>query len=257
MIISRLAVVLLTAAFMLPDHLAAQETTTVHRVAGVDVERVGDLQGFSLQADVTKIGDGLEVLALALRSPQPRVPPRFSLKFAVPSHDVAGHWMTGRFLNKTIRPDWATGRLQASMFAREAPVSTLFSSDNRNVLTFAVSDALNTVSSGSGVREEDGFVHNEVIFFAERHQALTEYRVALRVDRRAVGYEAALQGVADWWAHQPGYEPAAVPPPARLPVYSTWYNYHQSIDAGVLLKEVAIAKQLGFESIIIDDGWQI
>ena len=31
--------------------------------------------------------------------------------------------MTGRHLNKTIRPDWAGSRLQASMFAREAPVS--------------------------------------------------------------------------------------------------------------------------------------
>lgn len=41
------------------------------------------------------------------------------------------------------------------MLAREAPVSCLFSSDNRNVLTFAVSDALNTISTGSGVREED------------------------------------------------------------------------------------------------------
>ena len=62
--------------------------------------------------------------------------------------------------------------------------------------------------------------------------------------------------MADWWAAQPGYAPAPVPELARLPVYSTWYNYHQSVDAAVLLKEVAIAKKLGFDSIIVDDGWQ-
>jgi alpha-galactosidase len=39
-------------------------------------------------------------------------------------------------------------------------------------------------------------------------------------------------------------------------VYSTWYNYHQSVDSAVLLREVEVAKQLGFESIIVDDGWQ-
>ncbi|HEX6739668.1 MAG TPA: glycoside hydrolase family 36 protein, partial [Vicinamibacteria bacterium] len=35
-----------------------------------------------------------------------------------------------------------------------------------------------------------------------------------------------------------------------------WYNYHQSVDAAVLLKEVAVAKTLGFDSILVDDGWQ-
>jgi len=48
-------------------------------------------------------------------------------------------------MNKTIHPDWSGGRLTASMFAREAPVSCLFGSDDGNVLTFAVSDALDTV----------------------------------------------------------------------------------------------------------------
>ena len=86
---------------------------------------------------------------------------------------MAGHWTTGRHLNKTLRPDWAGGRLQASMFAREAPVSSLFGSDDRNVLTFAVSDALNTVLIGSGIREEDGLIYNEVIFFSEPHPSLT------------------------------------------------------------------------------------
>ncbi|MGH8189283.1 MAG: glycoside hydrolase family 36 protein, partial [Steroidobacteraceae bacterium] len=166
------------------------------------------------------------------------------------------HWMTGRGQTKTIRPDWSGGRLQASMFAREAPVSCLFSSDNRNVLTFAVSDALNTISVGSGVREEDGLIYNEILFFAERHTAITEYAARVRIDRRPVPYETSLNDVAEWWAAQPGYAPAPAPGTARRPVYSTWYNYHQSVDAAVLLKEVAVARQLGYESIIVDDGWQ-
>ena len=42
-------------------------------------------------------------------------------------------------------------------------------------LTFGVSDALNTISIGSGVREEDGIIYNEVVFFGERHKELTQY----------------------------------------------------------------------------------
>jgi alpha-galactosidase len=235
---------------------AAQDRVAPYRAAGFDISVDGDLKGFALGFDVRRLEDGLEVVALKLTSPAPAPPPRFTLKWSLPSQDIAGQWATGRQLNKTLRPDWSGGRRQASMFAREAPVSSLYGSDDRNVLTFAVSDALDTVLVGSGIREEDGRIYNEVTFFSEPHPSLSTWSAELRLDRRRVPYWTALRGVSDWWAAQPGYAPAAVPEPARLPVYSTWYNYHQSVDAAVLLKEVAIAKKMGFESIIVDDGWQ-
>ena len=250
------SVALLAVALFCLPHAAHAATGKIQRAAGFDIEVIGDLQGFTLTSQTHKIAAGLEVLELTLRSPQPAVPPQFSLKWAIPSHDVAGHWMTGHGQTKTIHPDWSGGRLQTSMLAREAPVSCLFSSDDRNVLTFAVSDALNTLSVGSGVREEDGLIYNEVVFFGERHEALAEYSVQLRIDRRPVRYEVALHDVGEWWAAMPIHTPAPTPEPARLPIYSTWYNYHQNLDAAELLKDVAVAKQLGYGSIIVDDGWQ-
>jgi hypothetical protein len=71
-----------------------------------------------------------------------------------------------------------------------------------------------------------------------------------------VRYETALNDVSEWWAAMPAHTPAATPEPARLPVYSTWYNYHQDVDAAVLVKEIIVARQLGYGSIIVDDGWQ-
>lgn len=247
---------LLLLTFLSPSGSMSQPVPTVHRAAGFDITVSGDLQGFTLVSNTQMLADGVEVLVLTLRSPQPAVPPQFSLKWPIPSHDVAGHWMTGRGQTKTIRPDWSGNRLQTSMLAREAPVSTLFSSDDRNVLTFALSDALNTISAGSGVREEDGLIYNEVVFFAERHPAIAEYTAQLRIDRRPIRYEVALRDVGEWWAAMPAHTPSPTPEAARLPVYSTWYNYHQNVDAAVLLKDVAVAKQLGYESIIVDDGWQ-
>src|SRR5260221_6254187 len=208
--------------------LAAQEPTTVHRAGGFDISVVGDLKGFALGFDVRPLEEGLEVVALKLTAAAPAPPPRFTLNWSLPSRNIAGEWATGRHLNKTLRPDWSGGRLQASMFAREAPVSCLYGSDDHNALTFAVSDALDTVLVGSGIREEDGRVYNEVTFFSEPHPSLATWRAELRLDRRRVPYWTALRGVSDWWAAQPGYTPASVPEPARLPVYSTWYNYHQS-----------------------------
>ena len=245
-----------TALILSLSHTTPGQTSRSVRVAGLSIDVVGDLAGFTLRTDVSRVAEGLELLHLTLTSPRPAQPPRFGLKWSVPSHDLAGHWMTSRVLNKSIRPDWTSGRLQPTMFAKEAPVSTLFSSTNNNILTFAASDALNTILIGSGVREEDGLVYNEVVFFSERHKSITEYKASVRIDRRPIGYETSLKEVGEWWAAQPGYTPAPVPAAAWGPVYSTWYNFHQSVDSAVLLKELEVAKLLGFESIIVDDGWQ-
>ena len=104
------------------------------------------------------------------------------------------------------------------------------------MLTFAVSDALNTVVIGTGVREEDGWIHNEVIFFTEPHKRLREYTAELRIDRRRVPYFTALDDVSRWWATLPDYTPAAAPEGSKTPMYSTWYNFHQSVESGVLLE---------------------
>ena len=39
-------------------------------------------------------------------------------------------------------------------------------------------------------------------------------------------------------------------------MYSTWYNFHQSVESGELLRELALAKPMGMGVIIVDDGWQ-
>src|SRR6185503_8970325 len=104
---------------------AAQDKAAPYRAAGLDISVDGDLQGFALGFDVRRLEDGLEVVALKLTAPAAAPPPRLTLKWSLPSQDIAGQWATGRQLNKTLRPDWSGGRLQASMFAREAPVSCL------------------------------------------------------------------------------------------------------------------------------------
>jgi alpha-galactosidase len=241
---------------LLPVTAFAAPPKRIEKVAGFDVEVAGDLKGFALELSGTEVEAGLHVVDIKLTSPKPQARPSFTLEWSIPSHDVAGNWLTSRTLDKYVRPDWAASRLQPSMLARQAPVSTLFGSANDNVLTFAVSDALNTVLVGSGISEELGTIRNQVTFFTEKHQRVSEYRAKLRIDRRKIPYYTALGGVADWWAQQPDYTPAAVPAPARLPMYSTWYNYHQSLDPKVLLEEVAVAKKMGFDAIIVDDGWQ-
>ncbi|HSG48604.1 MAG TPA: glycoside hydrolase family 36 protein, partial [Longimicrobiales bacterium] len=158
-------------------------------------------------------------------------------------------------MDKTIIPDWGPSEVRSAL-ARHAPVMALFGRDDGNRLTWAVADALEGVTLQSSVREEDARIHGAVHFFTERHRDVDSLEVELRFDTRPVPYHRALRDVARWWEGHPGYTPAPVPDVGRMPMYSSWYSYHQNVSPEALLPEVEAAKALGYEAIIVDDGWQ-
>jgi alpha-galactosidase len=47
-----------------------------------------------------------------------------------------------------------------------------------------------------------------------------------------------------------------VPDLGRLPMYSTWYSFHQAVDPAEVEAECRRAAALGCRAVIIDDGWQ-
>jgi alpha-galactosidase len=235
--------------------LAAQEPERTISVGSYTVQILGDLEGFALTIDTAQAMPGVTVVQLKLSREVAAPPPALTLRWSLPSHDIVGLWTTSTGLYKTIGPDWYPSRV-TSMLATQSPVLQLFGGSDQNRLTVAVSDALNAVTLKAGVREEDGLIYGQVDLFVEKHRAVTAVALDIRFDWRDLPYSEVLAEVSNWWTEYPGYTPAAVPETARLPMYSTWYSYHQNVESGALLREVEIAKQLGFEDIIIDDGWQ-
>ncbi|MEA3477960.1 MAG: glycoside hydrolase family 36 protein [Bacteroidota bacterium] len=43
---------------------------------------------------------------------------------------------------------------------------------------------------------------------------------------------------------------------ARVPLYSTWYSFHQNLDVAEVVHQCRLGKKIGLEAVIIDDGWQ-
>jgi alpha-galactosidase len=238
-----------------PDPAASQDSGTTFLLAGHEVRVAGDLGPFEMQVDVRREEAGLEIARLRLTAPESSPPPAFALQWSLPSHDVSGQWTTGSHLNKALVADWAMSRV-SSMLARNAPVMTLFGSDDGNRLTFAASDALNTVNLMAGIHEEDATVRARMEFFSQPHRAVRQLELEVRFDTRPVPFHEALSGVSRWWAGQAQHTPSPVPEAARLPMYSTWYSYHQEVSVPELLREVELARPLGYEAIIVDDGWQ-
>lgn len=222
---------------------------------GYKAELLGDKGAFDFDVNIEVKEPGLGIATLILKNKKKAKPPRFSLKWSMASNGTHGYWSSRSGFNRVIQPDWYPTRV-SSKLAKNAPVMTLLGSDGSNKLTYAVSEAKNTVTITSSVREEDARIYCQIDFFKEKHQALKKYVVQIRFDARNIQYHESLRQVSQWWEKFDGFEPAGVPEHAKLPMYSTWYSYHQKITAKALLEECKVAKKIGYESIIVDDGWQ-
>ncbi len=212
----------------------------------------GDTDPFVVTLDFRETEPGLYEFSAKLRSDEPAEPPEFSIKWDTPSVDIVGFWNTNVSADKV---NYYRNRVQ-SRASRGAPVIAFYNSADVNRITAAASDALNLVNVRGSLREEDSRFYFQFEFFTERTPATTEYEVTIRIDARSVPYYQSLADVTEWWASLPNYTPAPVPDGAKWPMYSTWYSFHQNLDPAEVLAELTIAKELGYEAVIVDDGWQ-
>ena len=224
--------------------------------SGFDIQLEGNTDSFAHQIDKKEIENGIAIYTLKLEANEAIVPEKMSLHWRIPATDIAGQWTTNSRSQKFLYPEWSGAAGITSRAADQAPVFTLYSSTDQNRITFACSDALNTVTLRAGVKEEDGFFDCEVILFKEKIPPFESYEVEILVDTRAIHFNESLSDVANWWAGMPKYKPSKVPEHARLPMYSTWYSFHQQLDEDAVVEQCRLAKELGYEAVIVDDGWQ-
>ena len=230
----------------------------------------GDPGQFRITCETETIEDGIHAIHLELSADQAQRPPEIMLAWEHPLVETHQQWHPGVRYDRTIKPDWANPHL-TSKSTSNAPVYALYNIAGQNALTFSVSDALNVVQCGAGVVEETGLATCRVTFFAvpgnqpapfflgatpEPAPQLTHYRATVRLDSRPIPYYRALNDVSRWWAAMPDYTPSPAPEHARLPLYSTWYTFHQRLEPAAIEEQCRLAKEMGMEAVIVDDGWQ-
>jgi alpha-galactosidase len=224
------------------------------KAGGIEVRLDGVGKGFRGSLATSTLESGVELVHLRIESDEAGRPPVFRLSWSHPLVSVHGFWHSDAGYDKGLRVDWGKGVY--SKATSGAPVGCLYDLKGRNRLTFALSDALNPVTFHAGVHEESGEASCWVRLFDEPLAPLGVYEATLRLDTRDLPYYETLSDVSRWWAGLPGYEPAGVPETARLPMYSTWYSFHQDLEPGRVEEQCRLAKELGCEAVIVDDGWQ-
>lgn len=169
-----------------------------------------------------------------------------------PALNLAGAWVSD---NTKANNDHQGMKIDSRAVLR-APLLMFLGPDDSNRMTISASDTLRPITIRGGVKEEDVCIHGFVDLFTAKEPPLGNYKITLRFDARSLPFHQVLQQTSRWWAAQDGYEPAHVPETARVPLYSTWYAYHQNLDPDRIVEECRIGGELGLGGVIVDDGWQ-
>jgi alpha-galactosidase len=210
----------------------------------------GDLKGFDVQLSTKKLEDGLELVTIKVSSNKAATPPKFSLKWKFPSQDITKFWNPNFGVNKANFYNMNV----SSRSTKLAPIITFMNTNDENRFSFAVADALDKLHLSAYIMEEDAYFYCEVVFFDEQSPAITSYETELIIDKRKKPFYNTLSNITDWWAKHDNYHPATPPHDAFLPVYSTWYSYHQNLDVDAVVEECRQSKEMGIKTVIIDDG---
>ena len=225
--------------------LAAVTAGTAHAdLLKVTCDKPG---GWTISHRTVFLAPGVEETTVTLSSPTNAAPPRFKVSFAMPFADIPFAWSP------------SMSRLGGSFDTAvnySMPLFTLLDANSGNKATLACSEVFRDVKFNAGHNFKSFEWRGGFEFFTVPEAPIRSYEVRVRVDTRARFWAGAVREAAAWMADASGNSPAHVPAAAFDPLYSSWYNFSQSVTADALEKELAIAAGYGMKTMIVDDGWQ-
>lgn len=201
-----------------------------------------------------KVTSAPEVHAELTRSSLPPLEdkPFVKLHIACDILGIVGMWKPDSGFQKALYGDWSH-EFQTNI-SHSAPVLNFFDCQDKNCFTISISELSRDVRFTTGVHEETGEIYTDIIIYLT--DSSLPYHFCCRIDTRPLRFDQALSETAAWWNSLLQEPPMPVSEDATFPMYSTWYSYHQELNAQKLLQECKIAAKMGMRSIIVDDGWQ-
>lgn len=155
-------------------------------------------------------------------------------------------------VNRVLTPDWGPFTVNSRSVAG-MPVLSILSEDDVNVLTASLSDAETPCALKAGYREEDSLLAVTLEWFLDVTESMTGYRAQIVIDERRLPFYECVKEASGRLRKK--YGALNAPPAAHAPAFSTWYCFHQNLEYERILKECRAARDLGLETVIIDDGW--
>ncbi|WMJ90419.1 glycoside hydrolase family 36 protein [Anaerocolumna sp. MB42-C2] len=178
--------------------------------------------------------------------------PLVHLHLEAPALYIVGIWRPDSAFEKNLIGDWA--KLHQINLSHSAPVVTFFNQEENNCFTVSSSNVNQDSFLLAGVHEETGEIYIDIIIYLSPETNI--YDLTCRIDTTNAPLHQVLENVSNWWDSILPDKPMCVPRETKLPMYSTWYSYHQDMTDELLRCEYQQAANLGMKTVIIDDGWQ-
>lgn len=225
--------------------------TYCHEAGTLRFELRGELEHCEVRFREESPQPDLLILHVELKTERKSGLPEVVLAFPLPQKDVQVRWMPDYPACHHLFPYWWKGGRIPSALNRNAPVYSYLNLEGKNRMTCALSDVQSAVRIHTGPSEQSEIINEITVPPPENRTGIWTF--ALRVDCRAIHFSEALSEVAGWYAQS--LPPAPVPEAARLPFYSSWYQFQRDVSAGKLEQELPELERYGLKTIILDDGW--
>lgn len=198
--------------------------------------------------------DGKDYISISLVNDNDAVPPVFNVSFTMPQKDMHHLWSVNGSSRFYLPPAWR-GSLQSNL-ASGMPLYQVLNDTDRNRLTISCDEVFRDVDTKIGVKEEDCELYANMSFFLTPEAPIKSYKTTILLDTRDEFWAEAIRQAAQWMRVSAHCEPCHVPEAAFEPLYSTWYQFHQSVFQDSIEAECQLASRIGMKTIIVDDGWQ-
>ncbi len=181
----------------------------------------------------------------------------FKLYMSLPMKTAKFHWIPMFGSSKTMPVIWRNQSVLHTNIAIDCPVVCALDENDNCVYTISLDEVKKDLVIKAGSQEyfEGPFDFSAEMKFSQLDN-VTSYSITIRIDERVRYFGDALGDVREWWEKLYDITPMPTPDSARKPFYSTWYSYHKDLSSQSIEHECALAKQLGMDAVILDDGWQ-
>lgn len=223
---------------------------------GIEIRLESGCSGFTPTLKSRRGEDeGIFYVTLDVSSPIATALPDLKLVWNLPSVDFHHKWNPRCLQNRALDPGVGSFNTIDSSANSGSPVYSLYNLDGINACTWALSDVIHNTKMG-GDYKSGKFYFSHVTVTGSSVGIVKDYQLTIRFDFRKIPYYQALDDVRRYWETLPGCQPCHVPEAARKPLFSSWYIYEVHIDPDDLERNCVLAKEIGFDTVILDDGWQ-
>ncbi len=209
----------------------------------------------SIDMELVSCEDGVSVYKVSFALDKEEKIPQIQVKWHEPMLGLLSTWSPNLERDRAVR-QWAAPQINTSNFYKGAPLMAFINQNNKNYSTVAVSEGEYNVELRASVNDfEEKEQMDFICTIFGYGEVLKEYAFYIRIDNnRERPYYESIMAVSGWWnVFYPNTNPPTVT--GEYPLYSSWYNYHQHPESFTMEKELEIAAEMGFKSVIIDDGW--